>query len=85
MSRLDKLIAQFCPDGVEYVELGDVGPVCKCRRIMKAETSPVGDVPFFKIGTSLRNTIIPILPFSEQKRIVSILLNIVYLLLKSCS
>ena len=31
--------------------LGDIGNVCMCKRIMKAETSSEGDVPFFKIGT----------------------------------
>ena len=31
--------------------LGDIGNVCMCKRIMKAETSSHGDVPFFKIGT----------------------------------
>lgn len=31
--------------------LGDVGPVSMCKRIMKSETSPSGDIPFYKIGT----------------------------------
>ena len=31
--------------------LGDIGKVCMCKRIMKAETNTQGDVPFFKIGT----------------------------------
>ena len=31
--------------------LGEIGKVLMCKRIMKAETTPVGDVPFFKIGT----------------------------------
>uniref|UniRef100_UPI003D76A856 restriction endonuclease subunit S n=1 Tax=Catenibacterium mitsuokai TaxID=100886 RepID=UPI003D76A856 len=33
------------------MELGTVGKVSMCKRIMKAETSTTGDVPFFKIGT----------------------------------
>lgn len=33
------------------IELGKIGDVCMCKRIMKDETSPNGDVPFFKIGT----------------------------------
>lgn len=36
---------------VKWMTLGEVGPVCMCKRIMKAETSPIGDVPFYKIGT----------------------------------
>ena len=31
--------------------LGEIGKVAMCKRIMKAETSPSGDVPFYKIGT----------------------------------
>lgn len=34
-----------------WMTLGDIGNVCMCKRIMKAETSSEGDVPFFKIGT----------------------------------
>lgn len=33
------------------VKLGDIGPVKMCKRILKEQTSDVGDVPFFKIGT----------------------------------
>ena len=33
------------------VKLGDIGKVSMCKRIMKAETSTAGDVPFYKIGT----------------------------------
>lgn len=36
---------------VEWTTLGEVGKICMCKRIMKAETSPKGDVPFYKIGT----------------------------------
>lgn len=31
--------------------LGDLGEICMCKRIMKAETTERGDVPFYKIGT----------------------------------
>ena len=31
--------------------LGDIGSILMCKRIMKAETSPHGEVPFYKIGT----------------------------------
>ena len=36
---------------VQWMTLGEIGPVCMCKRIMKAETSAEGDVPFYKIGT----------------------------------
>lgn len=37
--------------GYVSIELGTIGKVSMCKRIMKSETSPDGDVPFFKIGT----------------------------------
>jgi type I restriction enzyme S subunit len=40
-------------EGIDFeeLELGSFGRVLMCKRIMKDETAPVGDVPFFKIGT----------------------------------
>ena len=35
----------------EQRKLGDVGTVSMCRRIFKEQTSEVGDIPFYKIGT----------------------------------
>ena len=37
--------------GWERINLGEVGKVCMCKRIMKKQTSPTGDIPFYKIGT----------------------------------
>ena len=51
MTKLESLIAELCPDGVEYRKLGDIGRVAMCKRIMKDETASEGDVPFYKIGT----------------------------------
>ena len=31
--------------------LGDIGKVSMCKRIFKDQTSPVGEIPFYKIGT----------------------------------
>ena len=36
---------------VRKVKLGDIGPVCMCKRILKAQTNSSGGVPFYKIGT----------------------------------
>ena len=33
------------------ISLGDIGPICMCKRILKSETSNTGDIPFYKIGT----------------------------------
>lgn len=51
MSKIEDLIKQYCPDGVEYKKLREVGCVRMCKRIMKDQTSSTGDVPFYKIGT----------------------------------
>ena len=35
----------------EVKRLGDIGPVCMCKRVLKHQTSDKGDIPFYKIGT----------------------------------
>ena len=50
-TKVEQLIQQYCPDGVEYKKLGEIGKVCMCKRILKDQTSSSGDIPFFKIGT----------------------------------
>ena len=35
----------------KVIELGDVGPVRMCKRILKNQTASSGDIPFYKIGT----------------------------------
>lgn len=32
-------------------KIGDIGQIKMCKRIMKHQTAPIGDVPFYKIGT----------------------------------
>ena len=39
------------PKGWEIMKLGEIGKVCMCKRILKKQTLPVGDIPFYKIGT----------------------------------
>ena len=39
------------PDDWEVKRLGDVGEPCMCKRILKEQTSPTGDIPFYKVGT----------------------------------
>ncbi len=36
---------------VRWLTLGDIGKVSMCRRIFKDQTTPIGDIPFYKIGT----------------------------------
>lgn len=51
MNKIDKLIMEECPNGVPYCEIRDIGNVSMCKRIMKNQTSDIGDIPFYKIGT----------------------------------
>ena len=46
----DQLL-QFEDGEVQWKTLGEVGDVRMCKRILKKETQPEGDVPFYKIGT----------------------------------
>ena len=39
------------PDDWEVKTLGEIGEPCMCKRILKEQTSPTGDIPFYKIGT----------------------------------
>ena len=36
---------------VRWLTLGDIGKVSMCRRVFKNQTTPSGDIPFYKIGT----------------------------------
>ncbi|HEM6508560.1 TPA: restriction endonuclease subunit S [Streptococcus suis] len=38
-------------DDWELRKLGEVGAVAMCRRIFKEQTSEIGEIPFYKIGT----------------------------------
>lgn len=42
MSRLEELIEQYCPDGVEYMRLGDVAQVSRGTRVVKSQLTEVG-------------------------------------------
>lgn len=44
-------LLSFTPDEAIELTLGDIGRVAMCKRVFKNETSDVGEVPFFKIGT----------------------------------
>ena len=38
-------------EDVPRMQLGEIGSVCMCKRILKSQTNTVGGVPFYKIGT----------------------------------
>lgn len=53
MSKLEKLIQQYCPDGVEYVRLGDVMSIqrgASPRPIQNYLTDDEYGIPWIKIG-----------------------------------
>ncbi len=39
------------PKAWQKVRLGDIGKPCMCKRVMKHQTTPYGEIPFYKIGT----------------------------------
>lgn len=48
MSRFDELIAEFCPDGVEYRRLGDVANIKRGTRVVKKNLSASEGYPVFQ-------------------------------------
>ena len=51
MTKLEQLIKELCPNGVECISLGEIGKISMRKRILKSETQSEGDIPFYKIGT----------------------------------
>lgn len=49
-SKLNDVFSQKAV-GWKEIQLGDIGKVSMCKRIMKDQTLPEGDIPFYKIGT----------------------------------
>lgn len=49
-SKLNQIFSQK-GEGWEERKLGEIGKVCMCKRIMKHQTDPDGEIPFYKIGT----------------------------------
>ena len=55
--------------GWQEATLGELGRVSMCKRILKDQTLPVGEIPFYKIGTfgKTANAFIPTELFEEYK------------------
>ena len=51
MSRIDELLAQYCPDGVEYRILKDVAKIVRGERVTKTELLQNGEYPVVSGGT----------------------------------
>lgn len=50
-TEIDGVADTLIPDDWEVKSLGEIGEPCMCKRILKEQTSPTGDIPFYKIGT----------------------------------
>lgn len=51
MSRIEQLIAEICPDGVEYKKLGEITVIKRGERVTKADIVPSGKYPIISGGT----------------------------------
>lgn len=49
--KVPKLRFPGFTDAWEQRKLGEMGKVSMCKRVFKSETSEIGEVPFYKIGT----------------------------------
>ena len=52
MNKIEKLIQEFCPDGVEYYELGDIGKITIGEFVHKSRQSENGRYPVYNGGTT---------------------------------
>ena len=52
MSRLEELIAELCPDGVEYVKLSSICEIKRGERVTKSQLMADGKYPVFSGGVS---------------------------------
>ncbi len=50
MGKIDELIQQYCPDGVEYVKLGNICSVLRGKRLTKSQLSSNGKFKVFHGG-----------------------------------
>jgi len=48
MSKLDRLIAELCPDGVEYKPLGEISRITRGVRVVKSQLSEGGRYPVYQ-------------------------------------
>ncbi len=48
MSRLEELIAELCPDGVEFKKLGDACTINRGIRVVRSQLKEIGQFPVFQ-------------------------------------
>ena len=50
MNKIDKLINEFCPEGVEFKELGEVAEIYTGTQLNRTKLSEIGDYPVLNGG-----------------------------------
>ena len=48
MTELDRLIAELCPDGVEYKELSEITAMTRGVRVVKSQLEESGEYPVYQ-------------------------------------
>lgn len=48
MSKLDELIRELCPNGVEYKKLVDAVSIERGKRVVRSQLSPSGEYPVYQ-------------------------------------
>jgi hypothetical protein len=63
MSKIDELIAELCPEGVEYKRLVEISNINRSVRVVKAQLSESGEYPVYQ------NCLIPLGYYTEKNRV----------------
>ena len=50
MSRLEELVEELCPDGVEYSKIGKITTILRGKRLTKNQLSDMEEFPVFHGG-----------------------------------
>ena len=51
LQEVSKIVEVEINDAVCVKLLGEIGKISMCKRILKTQTSEIGEIPFYKIGT----------------------------------
>ena len=62
MSKIDELIAELCPNGVEYKCLSDISKINRGIRVVKKQLSETGEYPVYQ------NSLTPLGYYGDKNR-----------------
>ena len=60
MSKIEEMIKELCPKGVEKVKLGDVCNISRGKRVVRKDLETVGKIPVFQ------NSLVPLGYYSKS-------------------